>query len=94
MIRLLPYIYTIVQTALITGMIGRWLHIRHVRKMTRRFTKILQDTVGILTDNPEYTVKVKHIKLPKHTKLNKAEVYDWKVDEQFDKIIDKNFPRE
>jgi len=94
MIRLLPYIYTIVQTALITGMIGRWLHIRHIRKMTHKFTKILQDTVGILTDNPNYTVKVKHINLSKHTKLSEAEVYDWKVDEQFDKIIDKNFPRE
>jgi len=93
MVRLLPYIYVTIQTALVTGMISRWLHIRHVRKMTRKFTKILEDTIGILTDNPAYTVKVKQIKVPKHTKA-KAEVYDWKLDEQFDKIIDNNFPQQ
>jgi len=94
MIRLLPYIYVIIQTALVTGMISRWLHIRRVRRLLNNFQDILKETIGIMSDNPRYTVTVRqmnNLQIPKD--MNKRP-YDWQVDEQFDKIIDKNFPQQ
>jgi len=94
MIRLLPYIYVTIQTALVTGMISRWLHIRHVRRLLNNFQDVLKETIGIMSDNPRYTVKVRQMNNLQISKDINKRPYDWQVDEQFDKIINKNFPQE
>jgi len=91
----------IIQTVIITGAVCYWLHIRSVRRLTSNFNTVLQETIGIITDDPRYTVKVKTIysksnhpvfKLSKQ--INSQHPYDWKTDEEFDKIINKNYPHD
>lgn len=80
----------IIQTVIITGAFCYWLHLRSVRRLTNHFKKVIDETIGIINDDPRYTVKVRTID-PKKLSSNQHP-YDWKTDEEFDKIIDKNFP--
>lgn len=81
----------IIQTSIITGAFCYWLHLRSVRRLSASFKLVLEETIGVITDDPRYTVKIRTID-PKKPSSNK-QPYDWKTDEEFDKIIDKNFPR-
>ena len=80
----------IIQTVIITGAFCYWLHLRSVRRLSASFKIVLEETIGVITDDPRYTVKIRTID-PKKLSSNK-QPYDWKTDEEFDKIIDKNFP--
>lgn len=80
----------IIQTAILTGAFCYWLHLRSVRRLAANFKTVLEETVGVLTDDPRYTVKIKTIYPSKP--VSSQTPYDWKLHEQFDKIIDKNFP--
>lgn len=89
----------IIQTVIITGAICYWLHLRSVRRLTEHFKTVLDETIGVITDDPRYTVKVKTVDPKSHhpsfklaKQINSQHPYDWKTDEEFDKIIDKNFP--
>lgn len=81
----------IIQTAILTGAFCYWLHLRVVRRLNQFFKTALEDTIGIINDDPNYTVKVKTFNPNKP--ISNQNPYDWKLDEQFDKIIDKNFPQ-
>jgi hypothetical protein len=81
----------IIQTVILTSAVCYWLHLRSVRRMNDTFKSVLQDMVNILNDDPRYTVNIKTVT----NKPSKSKSpYDWKVDEQFDKIINKNFPQD
>lgn len=82
----------IIQTVIITGAICYWLHLRSVRRVRESFKAALEHTVGIINDDPRYTVKVKTID-PSKLDSNRRP-YDWQLDEDFDKIIDRNFPQD
>ena len=59
-------------------------------KMAKEFERLAIDL-----DIPELTVKVRPIKKSKNhptmRKQSNSEIYDWKVDEKFDEIIDNNY---
>lgn len=82
----------IIQTVILTAAVSYWLHLRSVRRINDNFKSILQDTIAIILDDPRYTVKVKTVNPNKNT--SKHSPYDWKTDQEFDKIIDKNFPQQ
>jgi hypothetical protein len=80
----------IIQTVIITGAFCYWLHLRSVRRLTSNFKINLEQMIGIITDDPRYTVNVRTIDPSKLS--SNQHPYDWKTHEEFDKIIDKNFP--
>jgi len=97
MIRILTYIIVITQTALVTGGIGYWLHLRKIRRLLKWFHGTIQEVLGIINDDPNYTVVVRKMDLENVLppfQQDQPRPYDWELDEKFEQIIDKNFPLE
>jgi hypothetical protein len=74
---------------LVTGLVAYWLHRKVVFALTQQFKDDLSEIVGVLNDDPRYTVKVRTVHF-NHPELGPTP-YDHELQEKFDNIIKQNF---
>ena len=73
-------ILSAVASASVCSVVAYWLHIRKVRKLMVFFNDTYQGILGVIRDDPKYTVKVKPV-------VSNNRPYDWETDEKFEEIV-------
>lgn len=66
--------------ASVCAVVAYWLHIRRVRGLMASFNQTYQDILGVIRDDPKYTVKVRPV-------VFNNRPYDWETDEKFEQIV-------
>jgi len=73
-------ILSAVASASVCSVVAYWLHIRKIRKLMVFFNQTYQGILGVIKDDPKYTVKVKPV-------VSNNRPYDWETDEKFEEIV-------
>lgn len=64
-----------------------WLHKRRVRRLMKFFNQTYQAILGVIRDDPEYTVKVRPVVFKAWRNARDYRPYDWETDKKFEEIV-------